>query len=160
MFDSRTDKPVRRNTHTYSTHNRCHEPGKGDTIEWGTPKSRQLATRKATCEAIAEGIAAYLDEHVPAKDMTRMHIEALAMDANGHECFTRDCDLPAWECSLLAWDYEVEWRDEDVLDPYEDEADEPYREDTSFWLPYMTIEQFRAHLEPGFDHGYRITTRP
>lgn len=70
MYDSRTDADVLRSKRGPGwngdlTHNpylaRCwREMGEGDRIEWGTPRSRVMATKRAERVAIAEGLAEYL----------------------------------------------------------------------------------------------------
>jgi hypothetical protein len=61
MYDSRDDRPVINKSHRAGHAHRldCTEPGKGDWINYGTPKARRLATKRAEREAIAEGFAEY-----------------------------------------------------------------------------------------------------
>jgi len=69
-YDSRTDTDVLRSRRGPGWSDdrfnpylaRCwRDMGEGDRIEWSTPRTRVLATRRAERAAIAEGFADYLD---------------------------------------------------------------------------------------------------
>jgi len=80
MFDSRTIKPVSAGTHRYggATKRWFREMGKGETIAYGTPPARQLATRKAGREAIADGLADIEQEAEEAAAQYAADCEAIA----------------------------------------------------------------------------------
>lgn len=90
MYDSRTYSDVTRRAWNHNDeasapgHARFRregvkanrDMGEGDRIEWSTPKARQLATKRMTRKAIAEGVTEYHDER----------------EAEAFERFVADCE--------------------------------------------------------------------
>ena len=88
MFDSRTDRPVINGTHRAGHALRSYrEHGKGDFVQYGTPRQRLMVLPKAERDAIAEGLADY--EAQVRDELSSMDVSE-CIDAMGDALFYRD----------------------------------------------------------------------
>lgn len=162
MYDSRSDHP-RGGTHWPRA---WREYGKGDYIDWGTPRQRRLATPEAERVAIAEGLDELADEPVDLPGLKRLGPLAWANRWARHDMDSwDDLDEPermaAWEIELLGGPEGTVWMEAFGITPESEAEPEPDLDptDAAAWLTTPPREFFAAMGDAWVIEG-PSTTRP